>query len=220
MITIPRVLCGLLAGVFLFGACVDPTANMTPEEKVAYHAEQAAKREARAKAQAAFDARNIQDVTTQGEAHSEMRDAKIAGAYSYAWDRKETKVPMFHKQEREGTRWRAEHMTLFANGSYARQVDKSIWKYDKGSEGSDTPGKVSRGQWKTEGNRLLVRPMTLGGYGDWRDIGGYELKGNNLVMIDDVALKAQLEQIEKKEKPAPDEALMALGMHTYNWKRK
>lgn len=218
MIRIPRVLCGLLAGVFLFGACVDPTANMTPEEKVAYHAEQEAKRQARAKAKAEFEARVIQDVTTQGEAHSEMRDASIVGAYSYAWDRKEKKVPMFHKQEREGTRWRAEHLTLFANGSYARRVDKSIWKYDKGSEGSDEPDKVTRGQWKTDGKRLLMRPITPGGYGDWRDVGGYELKGNHLLVVDDQACKAELDRRQLKEDQGL-EALMILGMHTYPWKK-
>ncbi len=62
--------------------------------------------------------------------------------------------------------------------------------------------------------------MTLGGYGGWRDIGGYELKGNHLLMLDDLALKGELEQIKRKEKPATDEALMAIGMHTYNWTKK
>lgn len=213
-----RVFSGLLAAVFLFGACVDPTANMTPEQKVAYHAEQEAKRAAHAKAMAEFKARCIQDLTTEGEAHAEARDAALVGAYSYAWERKEKRVPMFHKQEREGTRWRAEHLTLFANGSYARRVDKSVWKYDEGSEGWDNPMEVTRGQWKTEGNRLLMRSITLGGYDAWTDGGGYKMEGTSLLVIDDQALKAEADRRQLKENQF-DEALMMLEDHTYRWKK-
>ncbi len=216
---IHTVACGLAASLFLFGACTDPTANMTPEQKKAYYEEQARQREEREKARKAFEARVIQDLTTEGEAHQEARDLDIAGWYSYAWDRPEEKVPFFHKQVRQGTRYKAEHLTLFRNGSYARRVDKDVWEYDKGSQGFAEPQAVTRGQWKTEGNRFLTRPITMGGYGDWEDVAGYEKKGTHLVMIEDKAIKAEIERRNLKEDQGK-EALMILGEHTFNWAPK
>lgn len=190
-----RLGCAVVTGALLvsFGGCealnalVDPTHGMTPEQKTAYYADQRAKQEA-------FAARNIQDVTTPGEGHSEAKDSALVGRWGNQREANWiTSIPILGK--REGKRRWAEDMTFFENGSYAYQLkedkrwgkdDKDRdWELDMGAAFQNSTN-VERGQWKVENGKLYLRKLAYSGYTGWALRGGYELRNDRRqVMIAD-----------------------------------
>ncbi len=186
----------------------NPEKYMTPAER----AELKRKRDA-------FAARNIQNTTAEGEAHDEARDASLAGRY--ALEKRtpgEFSVP-FKKKKKPGHHRIASEMTLFANGSCAQRTlaDEHRGVDGKWSYGQSQPGPVRRGQWKTQGDQLLVRQMTMEGYGGWASLGSYEKKGNALLILNKSALESELRGVAKDDLGG---ALAAVNRHTNPWKMR
>ena len=136
----PRVLLSILIALVLqTSACsmLDPTHGMTDEQKAAYNADQAAKKEQRRVAQAEFDTKNVKDLNTPGEGHDEARNAELVGRYEC-----NEKFPVgmhdFMLVKRDATYRKHKFMQLFANGSFVEQTLFDVFE--------STDGGTSMGQ--------------------------------------------------------------------------
>ena len=204
------------------GGCqlFDPTYGMTPEEKAAYEVEQQRLAEERKAAEAEFAKINVQDLVTPGEGHDEARDARLAGAYGYDWDGEWRSLVLF--KELDGRRHKIEKLTLFDNGSYARKLvlDKRYGKDRKDRSWESVPGDdepVTRGQWKTEGDVLLVRELIPGGFGGWHAWGNYQIVPQGFGLVDQATIEAQLRQLPQDAEPVL--GLQIVGENTFAWTR-
>jgi hypothetical protein len=96
------------------------------------------------------------DSQAEGQAHDERRDAKLVGSYR-----------LDARYDVDGyvveSHWT---MTLFANGSFVRALERAIWNPDEVNE-RKARGAVVVGQWKTEDGELFVRASATEPFWSW-----------------------------------------------------
>lgn len=178
----PLLLLPILAALLLqVSACslLDPTHGMTVEQKAAYEAEQAAKKELQRAAQAEFDSKNVKDLNFAGEGHEEARNSELAGRY-------ECKLAFpvgkhdFVLVKRDATYRKHKRLQLFDNGSFVEQTLYDVFEStDGGTSMGETEESWKRGMWKTSGEELWTRTLTVNGLSAWQLLGNYKFQSKD-----------------------------------------
>jgi hypothetical protein len=171
LLALSALLALLASGCSIF----DPTAGMNEQEKQAYYAEQAAKKEQRRAAKAEYDSKNVKNLSVPGEGHDEARDAKVTGTYECKMTLPVGEHNFLFKKE-DATYKKHKRAQFFANGSFVEQTLIDAYQSTDGKSSMGiTEETWTRGMWKTSGKDIYTRPLKLGGFGPWQKHGEYQV---------------------------------------------